>query len=150
MEIHIGYPTPQQEEQIVLATSGAAPGMPQPLFDRKTFLELRELVWSVPIPSTVAAYAVKLCGASRPSDPRASQYVKDYVAWGAGPRGSQNLVRAAKAKALLEGRTAPTIVDVQSLAPPVLRHRILPNHRAIGDGISADQIIQHLLTDVRV
>jgi MoxR-like ATPase len=150
MEIHIGYPTPQQEEQIVLSTAGREPTIPKPIFDRKTFLELRELVWSVPIPSTVAAYAVKLCGVSRPGDTRANQFIKDYVAWGAGPRGSQNLVRAANAKALLHGRTAPTINDVQSLAAPVLRHRILPNHRAVGDGISADEIIQRLLTDVRV
>jgi MoxR-like ATPase len=150
MEIHIGYPTPQQEEQIVLSTAGKNPTLPTSIFDRKTFLELRELVWSVPIPSTVAAYAVKLCGASRPGDTRANQFIKDYVAWGAGPRGSQNLVRAAKAKVLLDGRTAPTINDVQSLAAPILRHRILPNHRAVGDGISADEIIQHLLTDVRV
>ncbi len=96
MEIHIDYPTPEQEERIVLTTSGAAPPLPTPVFDRAAFLELRELTWSVPIPRTVAAYAVKLCGASRPTDPRATKFVKDYVGWGAGPRGSQNLVRAAR------------------------------------------------------
>jgi MoxR-like ATPase len=150
MEIHIGYPSPQQEEQIVMSTSGAQPALPPAVFDRATFLELRSLVWSVPIPQTVAAYAVKLCGASRPADSRATKFIKDYVAWGAGPRGSQNLVRAAKAKALLEGRAAPTIDDVRTLAAPVLRHRILPNHRAVGDGVGADRIIEQLLTDVRV
>jgi MoxR-like ATPase len=74
--------------------------------------------------------------------------VKDYVGWGAGPRGSQNLVRAAKAKALLDGRTAPTIDDVRSIAVPVLRHRILPNHRAVGDGVTSRQIVDHLLKEV--
>ena len=74
---------------------------------------------------------------------------KDYVAWGAGPRGSQNLVRAAKAKALFEGRAAPTVEDVRSVALPVLRHRILANHRAIGDAVDSDQIINRLLEEIR-
>jgi MoxR-like ATPase len=149
MEIHIGYPTPEQEEQIVMTTSGAAPALPAAAFDRAAFLQLRDLVWSVPVPQTVAAYAVKLCGASRPGDPRAAAFTNDYVAWGAGPRGSQNLVRAAKARALLEGRSAPTIEDVRALAAPVLRQRILPNHRAVGDGIGPDRIITELLAQVR-
>jgi MoxR-like ATPase len=150
MEIHIGYPSPAQEEQVVLSTSGANPPLPAAVMDRSAFLELRELVWSVPIPPTVAAYAVRLCGASRPTDGRATQFIKDYVAWGAGPRGSQNLARAAKAKALLEGRSAPTIDDVRALAAPILRHRILPNHRAVGDSVGADRIIAQLLADVRI
>ena len=149
MEIHIGYPTPQQEEQIVLATSGAAPKLPEAAFDRDMFIRLRDLVWSVPVPQGVAAYAVKLCGASRPTDSRATKFVTDYVAWGAGPRGSQNLVRAAKAKALLSGRSTPTIDDVKSVALPILRHRILPSHRAIGDGVGSDKVIAHLLADVK-
>jgi MoxR-like ATPase len=123
--------------------------LPAAIFDRAGFLELRDLVWSVPIPQTVAAYAVKLCGASRPSDPRAPTFVKDYVAWGAGPRGSQNLVRAAKARALLDGRAAPTTEDIRSVAPPVLRHRVLANHRAVGDAVTTDQIVEKLLGEIR-
>jgi MoxR-like ATPase len=149
MEIHIDYPTSEQEEQIVLKTGGAAPAMPAAVFDRSAFVELRDLVWSVPIPPTVAAYAVKLCGASRPTDPRAPKYVKDYVAWGAGPRGSQNLVRAAKARALLDGRATPTTEDVRSVALPVLRHRVLVNHRAVGDAVDADQVIGKLLGEIK-
>jgi MoxR-like ATPase len=149
MEIRVDYPTPKQEEEIVMKTSGAQPPLPEAAFDREAFLELRDLVWAVPVPPTVAAYAVKLCGCSRPTDSRATQYIKDYVGWGAGPRGSQNLVRAAKAKALLDGRTAPTVEDVRSLAISILRHRILPNHRAIGDGVSADAIVKKLLETVR-
>src|SRR5688500_2337225 len=149
MEIRIDYPTPEQEEQIVMTTSGAAPKLPEAVFDRSAFLELRDLVWAAPVPQTVAAYAVKVCGASRPGDPRAQQFTKDYVSWGAGPRGSQNLVRAAKAAALLDGRTAPTVDDIRGVALPVLRHRILPNHRAVGDGVTSDQIVERLLRDVR-
>jgi MoxR-like ATPase len=150
MEIHIGYPSPGQEEEIVMKTSGATPAMPVAEFDRAAFLELRDLVWEVPIPQSVAAYAVKLCGASRPGDARSPQFAKDYVAWGAGPRGSQNLVRAAKARALLDGRTAPTVEDVRSVALPILRHRIIPNHRAVGDAVTADRIVEKLLGEVRV
>ena len=80
---------------------------------------------------------MKLCGSSRPGDERAGAFVKEYVAWGAGPRGSQFLVLAAKARALLEGRTVPTIEDVRAAAIPVLRHRIIANHRAVGDSIGS-------------
>ncbi|HET6250910.1 MAG TPA: MoxR family ATPase [Tepidisphaeraceae bacterium] len=148
MEIHIDYPSPQQEEEIVMKTSGATPKLPSATLQREAFLELRNLVWAAPIPQSVAAYAVRLCGSSRPGDSRASQFIKDYVGWGAGPRGSQNLVRAAKAKALLEGRTTPTIEDVTALALPILRHRVLTNHRAVGDAIGSEQIVERLLKDV--
>ena len=148
MEIHIDYPTPRHEEEIVMKTSGGQPKMPEPAFDRSAFLELRDLVWAAPVAQSVAGYAVKLCGSSRPGDGRAGSFINDYVGWGAGPRGSQNLVRAAKARALLEGRTTPTIDDVRAVAVPILRHRILPNHRAIGDGVSSRQIVDRLLKDV--
>ena len=148
MEIHIDYPTPQQEEEIVMKTAGGDSKMPEATLERAAFLELRDLIAAAPSPRSTAAYAVRLCGSSRPTDPRAKQFIKDYVAWGAGPRGSQYLVRAAKARALLEGRTSPTIEDVRAVAKPVLRHRILTNHRAIGDSISSLQIIDQLLSEV--
>jgi len=148
MEICIGYPTPQQEEEIVLKTTGGTPPMPSAVFDREAFLQLRNLVLAVPAPQSVVAYTVRLCGASRPGDARASKFINDYIAWGAGPRGAQNLMWAAKAKALLNGRTAPTIADVRSVAMPILRHRMIVNHRAVGDGITAEQVVQHLLEAV--
>ena len=148
MEIHIDYPSPQQEEEIVMRTSGANVKLPESAFDREAFLELRDLVWSVPIPQSVAAYAVRLCGSSRPGDSRATKYIKDYVEWGAGPRGSQNLVRAAKARALLDGRTAPTIDDIGAVALSVLRHRVMVNHRAVGDGINSAAVVGELLKNV--
>ena len=122
--------------------------LPNPAFDRAGYLELRDLVLAVPVPRGVAAYAVRLCGGSRPSDPRAGSFVRDYVAWGAGPRGSQNLVLAAKAHALLRGRTAPTTEDVRAVAVPVLRHRLIANHRAIGDGVTATDLVGLLLDEV--
>ena len=148
MEIRIGYPTPSQEEEIVVKTTGGMPQLPEPAFDRETFLRLRDLVLAVPVPQNVAAYAVKLCGSSRPGDPRAGKFTNDYLAWGAGPRGAQNLVLAAKARALLDGRTVPTTADIQSTAVPILRHRIIVNHRAVGDGVTAEQVVRELMKDV--
>ena len=148
MEIRISYPTPAHEEEIVMKTTGGSLPMPEPIFDRGTFMQLKELVLSVPVPRHVATYAVKLCGATRPDDPRVHSFAKSYVSWGAGPRGSQNLVLAAKAHALLSGRTAPTVDDVRKVALPVLRHRILVNHRAIGDGVSSEGVLERLLKEI--
>ena len=149
MEIRVGYPTPDQEKEIVLRTTGGDVPMPTSSFTPESFMQLRSLVNSVPVPDNVAEYAVKLCGSSRPDDERAPSYVKDYISFGAGPRGSQNLVMAAKARALLEGRTAPNVGDVQTLAIPILRHRMVVNHRAIGDGVTTDDMVQRLNKDIQ-
>jgi MoxR-like ATPase len=148
MEIRIGYPTPEQEEEIVMRTTSGMPELPTASLDREEFLRLRDLVLAVPLASNVAAHAVRLCGASRPEDPRSDKFIRDYVAWGAGPRGSQNLVLAAKARALLLGRTAPTAEDVRATALPILRHRIIVNHRAVGDSITSANVIEHLLKEI--
>ncbi|HET6882681.1 MAG TPA: MoxR family ATPase [Pirellulales bacterium] len=150
MEIRIAYPTPEQEEEIVLTTTSGATKLPDAAFDRAAFLELRELVWSVPVARSVAAYAVRLCGASRPEESRATPFVRQYVSWGAGPRGSQNLVLASKAHALLNGRTAPTTDDIRSVALSVLRHRIIVNHRAVGDEVTSDKVVERLVNEVEM
>ncbi len=148
MEIRIGYPSPEQEEEIVLRTTAGMPELPTASLDREQFLQLRDLVLAVPVAANVAAHAVRLCGLSRPDDPRSGKFVRDYVAWGAGPRGSQNLVLAAKARALLLGQPAPTAEDVRTAALPILRHRIIVNHRAVGDSITSAHVIDHLLKEV--
>jgi len=145
MEIHVGYPTPEQESQIVEKTTSSVLQMPSGGMTTKDFIELQELVLAVPAAQTVIDKAVAICTQSRPKDANASEMVRNYVAWGAGPRGSQNLVLAAKARALLLGRAAPTLEDLAAVAIPILRHRIIVNHRAIGDGITAEQIIESLV-----
>ncbi len=148
MEIRIGYPSSDQEEEIVLRTTAGMPELPTASLDREEFLRLRDLVLAVPVAKNVAAHAVRLCAASRPEDPRSGKFIGDYVAWGAGPRGSQNLVLAAKARALLLGRAAPTADDVRASALPILRHRVIVNHRAVGDSITSANIVDHLLKEV--
>jgi MoxR-like ATPase len=148
MEILIDYPTPEQEAEIVMLTTGGQPQLPTPIMDKAQFTELRSLVDSVPVAKSVVDYAVRLCGSSRPNDPRVTPSAKKYVEWGAGPRGSQYLIAAAKARALLLQRTTPTVEDIRVIAPPVLRHRIIANYQAVGDGVNTDDIIQGLLKEV--
>lgn len=148
MEIHVNYPSEEQEREIVDATTSGARSFSDATLKREDFLRLRELVLAVPLPANVRDYAVGLCNASRPSSERATKMVREYVGWGAGPRGSQNLVLAAKATALLAGRTVPTIEDLNTVAVPILRHRLIVNHRAVGDSITAEQIIDDLFTEV--
>jgi MoxR-like ATPase len=116
MEIRVEYPTPEQEEEIVLKTTAGQPPLPEPIMSCEQFMALRRLVSAVPVPRTVVRYAVRLCGASRPGTSRALPDVNRYVEWGCGPRGSQYLIGAAKARALLLARTAPTAEDVRAVA----------------------------------
>lgn len=146
MEIRIGYPSLEQEKEIVQRTTSEPEVSVQGQLTKEDFRELRRVVRAVPVASSVVDYAVELCVRTRPESPLATEQVKKYVAFGAGPRGSQNLILAAKARSLFHGRTSPIIGDVQAVAAPVLRHRILMNHRAIGDGYSVEQLIQQLIS----
>ena len=150
MEIRIGYPTPAQEKEIVLKTTSEEPTLPTSSLSHEDFLQLRKTVRAVPVPESVVDYAVALCAGSRPELDNTHAKVAEYVAFGAGPRGSQNLVLAAKARALLEGRTAPIVEDVKKVALPILRHRVLMNHRAIGDSYTVEDLIGELLAQTKV
>lgn len=145
MEIRVGYPSKAQEREIVLKTTAEPATFSNSAMTKEEFYELRRTVRAVPVPDSVVDYAVTICSGSRPDNADASEMVKNYVAFGAGPRGSQNLVLAAKARAIVDGRTAPMVSDVRAVAAPILRHRILMNHRAIGDGVSVEQLIESLL-----
>jgi len=102
----------------------------------------------VPAAPHVVAHAVALCRASRPSEAGAPDFIKKYVSWGAGPRASQYLVLAAKARAILNGRYAASIEDVRALAAPVLVHRVLPNFHAEADGLTAHKLVDRLIEAV--
>lgn len=146
--IHIGYPSREQE----LAIAGRSPRMEVPAMDRvaapEDFLRFVDLIEAVPVSDPVLGYAVALAAATRPGDPDASDFVKSYVGWGVGPRCTQHLVTAAKASALLDGRPAPEVRDVREMALPVLRHRIVPNYNALGEGLDAADIVRRLVETV--
>ena len=107
-----------------------------------------DLVPYVPIAPHIAKYAVRLCRYSRPEDPNSPDFVKQYVTWGAGPRASQSLVLAAKARALLKGEPYVDIDDIKSVAPSILRHRVRTNFSAQSDGISQADLIKKLMDAV--
>jgi MoxR-like ATPase len=149
LNIEIRYPDFDDEVQIVMQTTSTDKPSPQRVMDGTAIRRYQDLVRKVPVSPFVISYAVALAQNSRPQNSAASAYVKDFVEWGAGPRASQYLILGAKARTILQGRYAVSIEDIQALAPSVLRHRIVPNFKAQGEGISSLDIIQRLLTEVK-
>ena len=143
--IYLDYPSFEEEVHIVGATTAAATAVAAPVLDAARILAFQELVRRAPAAAPVIEYAVRLAQASRPAAAEAPKFVRDYVAWGAGPRASQYLVLGAKARALLAGRYAASIEDVRALAPAVLQHRILTNFTAEAEGVSSREIVRRLL-----
>jgi len=149
LNVDIQYPPFEDEVQIVLQTTSVTKPTPRKVMDAATILRYQELVRQVPASPFVIGYAVSLSQGSRPQHSSSSQYVKDYVEWGAGPRASQYLILGAKARTIIQGRYAVSIEDIQALAPSVLRHRIIPNFKAQAEGLSSADIINRLLSDVK-
>ena len=149
LNIEIQYPPFDDEIQIVMQTTSVGKATPHRVMDGPAILRYQELVRRVPASPFVIAYAVSLSQKSRPQNPEAPQFVKDYVEWGAGPRASQYLILGAKARTILQGRYAVSIEDIQALAPSVLRHRIIPNFKAQGEGLSSPDIVGRLLSEVK-
>ena len=147
-QIDVGYPSAEEEVEIVRRTTAPATRMPEAVLDRNEILELQELVPRIPAAEHVIAHAVSLVRASRPDEPASPEVVKLYVAFGAGPRASQALVLGAKARAALCGRYAAEVQDVRALAMPVLRHRIVPNFRAEAEGVRATSVIEAVLETI--
>jgi MoxR-like ATPase len=147
--VDVGYPTAEEEVQIVKSTTSGAPPRLTKVLSPEQILALQELVRRVPVPDHVVRYAVELVRQTRPKEAGAPEVVRKHVNWGAGPRASQYLVVAAKARAVLQGRFAATVEDVRALALPVLRHRVLPNFAAESEGITSTRIVQQLLDMVK-
>jgi MoxR-like ATPase len=147
-EVRVDYPGPLSEEQIIVNTSMQELAMPPRLFDREDFIAIQRLVRAVPVSQSVVSYCVNLASATRPKGPKTPEVVKKYVEWGAGPRASQTLLNASKARALLRGRPTPTTADVAAIALPTLRHRVLLNYHAVGDGLTVEQLIGKLIESV--
>jgi MoxR-like ATPase len=144
-QLNIGYPSMAEEGEIVRRTISHKLAEPAALLDAAKVLELQESVIDVPLPDTVIESILKLVHSTRPDSEHATAEVKNYVSYGAGPRASQCLARAARALALLRGQSSASPDEVRAVALPVLRHRIIPNYNATGEGIGADEIIRNLV-----
>lgn len=144
-KIFVDYPTEEEEIEIVrMTTAPQSISLDRPLAARE-ILELQEIVRRVPCADHVVRYATTLTRATRVGRGDVPTFVQDYVAWGAGPRASQNLVLAGKARAILRGRFYVSVEDIKAVALPVLRHRVLTNFNAEADGVRSDEVIRKLL-----
>jgi MoxR-like ATPase len=148
LSIHIDYPARASEVEIAaMPIRSRATGL-QPLAKKEEFQRFLSIIDETPVSQQVLKYAVAITTSTRPKESDAKDFVKRYVAWGAGPRATQHLVTAAKAAALLDGRPSPEIDDLRRMAAPVLRHRIIPNYNALGEGIEAGAIVKNILENI--
>ena len=144
----IEYLSEQDEIRMVGETTGDSRSLPEAVLTGPEIEVLQNLTRQIPAPENVVSYAVRLVSASRPGSESCDEWTSARTKWGAGSRGSQALVLAAKAKALLDGRTNASCEDIKKLAIPALRHRILPSFLAESEGVGADEVIAHLLDKV--
>jgi len=143
--IELKYPSVAEEMQVVKTTTGDVIPEVVPLMDAAEILEIQHLVRRIPVPENVISYTVNMVNNSRPGLDTASEFIRQYVDWGAGPRASQNLILAAKAHAAINGKYSPDIEDVKAVSLGILRHRIIKNYKAEAEGITEEAIIRKLL-----
>ena len=147
-QINIGYPAFDEEKAIVARTTTEATDGASPVLNAEDIKAAQAIVRRAPVADSVIDYAVRLVRATRPDDTGAPEAIKKWVGWGAGPRASQSLVLAAKARALLKGNMTPSVEDVRALALPVLRHRIVLSFQAQADGVPVDRILNELINAI--
>ncbi len=148
LSINIGYPTRSEERDIVLATTQTSQPDIKAVLQGKDILWIQQLVRQVPTSQHMVDYAVDLVRATRPKEPSSPDFVKNWLAWGAGPRAAQNIILTSKARAILHGKFAVSAEDIRTMAFPVLRHRLFTNFNADAEGIDVEQIIEKLLDTV--
>jgi len=145
----IGYPDADDERRILVETTTAHTPVVAAVAHGTDLEQARLLVRDMPAASNVVDRALKIVRATRPDDPSAPQPVREWIKWGAGPRAGQSLLLGAKANALIDGRSVPEPADIDRVALPVLRHRILLNFQAEADGLDADTIVGRILESVK-
>jgi MoxR-like ATPase len=149
LELQIGYPSRQEEEEIAMTTTGGTRPTVQPVVSAGELVELQQLVRRVPASPSLVALAVRLARATRPQDDEAPALTRRYVAWGGGPRASQFLVLGAKARAAARGDALPSHDDVRAVAPAVLAHRVVLNFEAEADGRTPRDVVAELIEESR-
>jgi len=147
--INVTYPTKQQEVEIALSTTSGYEPQLETVMEAERILEFQKLIPKVPVSDHVANYAVDLAQSTRPhNDGKSPDFINEWIEWGAGPRASQYLILAAKARALMDNRFAATIEDIQSVSRQVLEHRIILNFKAEAENIKPLDIIEKLLKKI--
>ncbi|MGB3775240.1 MAG: MoxR family ATPase [Leeuwenhoekiella sp.] len=147
--IKIGYPSEQEETEILKRTTGSSKQNIQPVLSGAEIIRLQELVREIPISDDLVTYVSKIIRATRPETSK-NRYGKDWVSWGAGPRAGQAMILTAKARALAQGRLSVTPDDLKEMAFPVLRHRLIVNFRAEAEGITPDDVTRELLESIPI
>ncbi len=146
--VTMDYPSEEEEVQIAALTTGGAQQEPTAVMSGEEVLRLQRVVRAVAVGETVLKYAARLVRMTRPKEREAPGFVREWVDWGAGPRATQTLILAGKARALLHGRLAVSREDVRALALPSMRHRVIPSFAAEAEGITADEIIKRIVEEV--
>ena len=147
--ILIKYPSFSEENEIVKSNTTIIKNKINNIINKEELIDFQRLVMEIPVSDNVIEYAVKLSHMTRPSD-NSPELTKKYIEWGAGPRASSFLILGAKARAALKGTPTPSIDDVNAIANPVLRHRIIPNFNAEAEGINVDELINQLIKNINV
>ncbi|MCM2271629.1 MAG: MoxR family ATPase [candidate division Zixibacteria bacterium] len=147
--VFVDYPSEMEERDIVKSTTAISQVELQKALSADEIMQFQKLVRRVPVSDHLVEYAVQLVRATRPKEPTAPEFVRNWVNWGAGPRASQYLILAAKTKAILEGRPTPGPEDVRFAAYPVLRHRIVTSFNAEADGVDTMEVIKRILETVK-
>ncbi len=142
--INLDYPTFAEEVEVVKSTTSDKEVMVNPLFTAQEIIDFQQVIRRIPVADNVVEYAVEMVNKTRPESDSATNLVKQYVDWGAGPRASQNLILAAKTHAAVQGKFSPDIENVQAVANSILKHRIIKNYKAEAEGITEEQIIKSL------
>ena len=141
----VDYPSFEEELHVVKLTTGDHSEKVSPVLSGEEILSYQKLIRRMPVAENVLNYAVNLASKTRPGREKATEEVNKYISWGAGPRASQFLVVGAKVHAALAGKYSPDIEDIQAVALPILRHRIVPNYKAEADGITVETLISNLV-----
>jgi MoxR-like ATPase len=144
----VKYPNRSEEIDVMRRVTSASQPAINKVLDGDGIIEFQQLIKRIPVADHIFEYAASLVRATRPDESDAPDFVKKYIAWGAGPRASLNLILAGKARAALRGRCHVAIEDIRELCLPVLRHRIIPNFAARSEGMTSDSLIEMLLKEI--
>ncbi len=146
--IMVDYPSSQEERLIMKMATGIGGEKPHPVLTGEEIIRLQTVLRRMPVAEHIYAYAEKIVRVTRPKTREALEFCKRWLTWGAGPRASLNLILAAKARAILSGQYYVSCDDVAAVAPPILRHRLIPNFAAQSEGVTSDDITRKILETI--